>query len=169
MALPTYIFAALVVAVARSALGPHGAFPSWAALVLLTSSSGCVFFGLFNATYPFSFFLQVQVYSAFTQLALCAYFVIAFVTQRVPAVGGFNSLGAWLCCFAASIVAYVHMAAVFAYLGYPLSRTPGKGLWHPWVALVLVQLFFSLGAIQHSISIAGAARFFEPGGGPLVA
>ena len=148
--------------IARNVLGPRGAFPSWTVLVMLSAANSCVFYGLFNATYPFSFFLQVQVYSVFTAFSLCAYFVVALVTQCVPVVGGFTTFGAWLCSLASSIVAYTHMGDIFAYLGYADSRTPGNGLWEPWVALLLVLLFFSLGAIENAASIAAAARFFEP-------
>ena len=162
VALPLYIFTAVVMSVARSVLGPRGAFPSWTVLVALSCANGCVFYGLFNATYPFSFFLQVQVYSVFTAFSLCAYFVVALATSCVPMVGGFNTFGAWLFSLASSIVAYTHMTDVFAYLGYADSRTPGNGLWHPWVAFVLVLLFLSLGAIENAASIAAAARFFEP-------
>ena len=153
---------------ARNVLGPHGAFPSWTVLVLLSTANGCVFYGFFNATYPFSFFLQVQVYSAFTALALWAYLLFAFATQCIPSCG-FSNFGAWLCCTAANVVAYTRMADAFAYLGYADSRTAGAGLWHPWVALVIVLLFTSMGAIQSAVSIAEAARFFEPdfGSGPL--
>jgi hypothetical protein len=61
VALPVYIFTAIVVAAARAVLGPSGAFPAWSVLILLSSANGCAFYGLFNATYPFSFFLQIQV------------------------------------------------------------------------------------------------------------
>jgi hypothetical protein len=61
--LPAYLFTAVVMSLSRGLLGPRGAFPSWVLLILLSSVNGCVFYGLFNATYPFSFFLQVQIYS----------------------------------------------------------------------------------------------------------
>ena len=148
----------------RSILGPRGAFPSWCSLVLLSNITGCIFFGLFNATYPFSFFLQIQVYSAASALGLCAYVLLAFATQCVPGCG-FNPLGAWLFCTAASVVAYTHMGAAFLFLGYADSRVPGNGLWHPWVALLLQLLFLNLGTVQNASSMAAAARLFEPGGG----
>lgn len=159
--LPAYLFTAVVMSLSRGLLGPRGAFPSWVLLILLSSVNGCVFYGLFNATYPFSFFLQVQIYSVVTTFALCAYTPVAFATQCVPG-GGFNTFGAWLFCMAASVAAYERMGDAFAYLGYPESRTPGAGLWHPWVALLLVLLFLAMGAIENVASIAAAARFFEP-------
>ena len=169
MALPVYIFTAIVVSAARAVLGPSGAFPAWSVLILLSSANGCVFYGLFNATYPFSFFLQIQVYSVFTAFSIVAYTIFAFALQVVPLFGGgFNTFGAWCVSLAASIVAYTHMTEVFAYLGYPLSRTVGNGLWHPWVALTLSLLFLNLGAIENGASIGAAARFFEPDGGPYV-
>ena len=169
VALPVYIFTAIVVAALRALLGPQGAFPAWTVLILLSAANGTVFYGLFNATYPFSFFLQIQVYSVFTGFSLVAYTLGAFVLQVVPFFGGgFNTFAAWCVSLAGSIVAYTHMAQVFGYLGYPLSRTVGAGLWHPWVALLLVLLFLNLGAIENGASIGAAARFFEPDGGPSV-
>ena len=152
--------------VARSVLGPHGAFPSWTVLVLLSTANGCIFYGFFNATYPLSFFLQVQVYSVFTAFGLCAYTPLAFLTQCVPG-GGFNTFGAWLFCMAANVTAYTRMGDAFSYLGYSDSRVSGDGLWHPWVALLLVLLFMSMGAIENVASIAAAARYFEPQAVPM--
>ena len=160
-----YIFTAVVLSAVQAVMGPRGAFPSWTTLLLLSCVNGCVFYGLFNATYPFSFFLQDQVYSECTAASLCAYTLLACVTQLVPALGGFNPFGAWLFCLAASIAAYTKMGDIFAYLGYPESRTEGHGLWHPWVAFLLVVLSLAMGQIQNAVSIASNARFFEPGGG----
>ncbi len=162
MALPVYIFTALMLSIVRSVLGPRSAFPSWLFLILASCANGCVFYGLFNATYPFSFFLQVQVYSVCAAFGLCAYAAVALASQCVPCVGGFNAFGAWAFCAAAAGVAYTHMGDIFAYLGFPESRTPGAGLWHPWVALLLQLLFFANGVAQNVVSTAEAARFFEP-------
>lgn len=161
--LPVFIFTALLVSVARSVLGPQGAFPSWNFMMALSFFNGCIFYGLFNATYPFSFFLQIQVYSVFTIFGVCAYTAVAFLLQCVPAVGGeFNTFFGWLFALAANIVALTHMSDVFGYLGYPLSRTVGNPLWHPWVAFVLVILFLSLGAVESAANMGRNARFFEP-------
>jgi hypothetical protein len=151
----------LVVTLARGVLGPRGAFPSWASLIALSYSGGLVFYGLFNATYPFSFFLQIQVYSVFTAFGLCAYTVFAFVLQCVPVLGEFNPTIGWLFTLASNIIAYVHLTDIFAFLDYPLSRTAGDGLWHPWVALLIVLLFFSTGTLQTIGSTGASARFFE--------
>ena len=90
-----FCFAALAVAFVSSVLGPNGAFPGWILMLLLSSVNGCLFYGLFNSTYPFSFFLQMQVYSVATVAGLAAYTPVAFVTSCLPA-GGFTSFGAWL-------------------------------------------------------------------------
>jgi hypothetical protein len=163
VALPVYIFTAVMLNVARGLLGPRGAFPSWVGMIVASCANGCVFYGLFNATYPFSFFLQVQVYSVCAAFGLCAYALLACVTRCVPCLGGFNPFAAWLVCGASAVAALTHMDAIFAYLGYPESRTPGNGLWHPWVAFVLQTLFLSNGVIQNVVGTAEAARFFEPG------
>jgi hypothetical protein len=162
VALPVYIFNALAVSIARAVLGPRGAFPSWMFLILVSCINGCVFYGLFNATYPFSFFLQVQVYSVCAAFGLCAYAVVACASQCVPCVGGFTSFGAWVFLAASAGVAYTQMDEAFAYLGYADSRTAGDGLWHPWVALVLQLLFLANGVIQSVVSTGEAARLFEP-------
>jgi hypothetical protein len=162
VALPVYIFTAVMLTIARGLLGPRGAFPSWLFLILASCANGCVYYGLFNATYPFSFFLQVQVYSVCSAFGLVAYAAVGCASQSVPCVGGFNAYGAWAFCAVAAGMAYAHMDDAFAYLGYPESRTTGAGLWHPWVALLLQLLFVANGVVQNVLSTAEAARFFEP-------
>jgi len=162
VALPLYMFTSFSMMVVKAVLGPKGAFPSWIMLILTSSANGCVFYGLFNATYPFSFFLQVQVYSVCASFGLCAYAIVACATQTVPCVGGFTAFGGWLFTMVACVVAYTKMDDAFSYLGYADSRTTGAALWHPWVALLLQLLFISNGVIQSVVSSGEAARFFEP-------
>jgi hypothetical protein len=120
---------------------------------------------LFNATYPFSFFLQVQVYSVVTALSVAAYVPFAFISQWVPVPfigGGYNYLAAWLFCLVGCSIALSKLGDIFTYLEYPESRTAGNGFWHPWVAYVVTLIFLSQGSISAAASGGTAAALFEP-------
>lgn len=146
--------------IVRATCGAVAAFPTWISMMLTTNAFGCVFAGFFTATYPFSFFLQMQIYGACATVFLTGYTVLGMLTQCIPGVGGFNGVGAWVFCAGSSIFAYVKMGDIFTYLDYPDSRTAGKGLWHPWVAIVIQLIFVASGLIQSMHGHGDGARFF---------
>jgi hypothetical protein len=160
--LPLLLGTALFIAVITAVLGSRGAFPAWAAVTLVSSVLSALFWGLFFATYPFSWMLQMQLYAAIQAVALLAYALIGWSIQGIPIIGGYSFLGACIATILSAYGAFSSMASCFLLVGYPDSRK-GGGLWQPVVCFWLYVLFFGIGPIQQISTYGTCAASFEPG------
>jgi hypothetical protein len=160
--LPLLLFAALFITAVKSVIGLRGAFPVWATSTLVSNALVASFWGIFFATYPFSWMLQMQIYAAFQAVALLAYALVGCTIQKVPLVGGYNFMGGFIATVLSAYVAFSFMSSCFSVVGYPDSRD-GAGLWRPRLVFWLYILFFGLGPIQQISTSGAAAISFEPG------
>jgi len=130
-------------------------------LMVVSAALGGVWYGLLNATFDFSFILQLQIFSLCQAVPLLPYAVFGWCVSHVPVLGGYNPLIATLLSLAATCIAYPFMSELFVDLGYPLSRT-GGGLWRPWVAFVVSLLIASQSANMVHNGAASLARIAQP-------
>ena len=160
--LPLLLVSALLINALKGTIGLRGAFPVWATLLLVSNVLSATFWGLFFATYPFSWMLQMQIYAAFQAAALLAYAFLGFTLQWLPIFGGYHWLGGFAATVLSACVASSAMTASFVIVGYPDSRD-GAGLWRPRLCFWLYIFLFGMGPIQQISQLGASAASFEPG------